>query len=295
MLRFAHKDFAASTLKHVMASRSSSTLLSFSHLNQFSTSSTLNYTEKNQKAQQPKSFLSKLFFGGKNSKDEKFKKLIYSRNVCLHELIVHKVKPGYLDEYVKQIPEIYSIYEKKYGAIVKPTGCFTTLIGSLDSVVHILEYPDYPSIEKLIEAKQTDPDLTTKLNTLLKLTYFTENQLMQEMSFCPTSPPTVTNGVYEFRSYTLKPGSYIQWLEKWQAGLQFRSNLPRLKGAWYSKNGTLNQVHHIWAYESMAERRKFRRADWDSKGWSDSVRFTMPLIDVMHSCILKPLPFSPLR
>jgi hypothetical protein len=45
---------------------------------------------------------------------------------------------------------------------------------------------------------------------------------MQEFRFWPTSPPRQLGGVFELRSYTLHPGTLLEWETHWQKGLAAR-------------------------------------------------------------------------
>lgn len=42
-------------------------------------------------------------------------------------------------------------------------------------------------------------------------------QLAQEFAFFPTAPPHAQGGVFELRSYQLKPGTLLEWENTWCA------------------------------------------------------------------------------
>lgn len=41
------------------------------------------------------------------------------------------------------------------------------------------------------------------------------SQLTQEFAFFPTTPPQEKGGVFELRSYQLKPGTLLEWENTW--------------------------------------------------------------------------------
>lgn len=103
--------------------------------------------------------------------------------------------------------------------------------------------------------------------------------------------------IYEERSYRLKPGAvpaYLALVENEGLPIQ-RGHLGQLIGYFHTEIGTLNQVVHIWAYESLDDRERRRAALMQDPRWLAFIPKLQPLIDVMESRILKPAPFSPLR
>jgi hypothetical protein len=72
--------------------------------------------------------------------------------------------------------------------------------------------------------------------------------------------------IYEMRTYTLKPGSVGKWeelfAEAYGAG---RDKYSKLGGLWHTELGPLNQVIHIWPYESLQHRADVRAKS--ARGW----------------------------
>ena len=78
----------------------------------------------------------------------------------------------------------------------------------------------------------------------------------------PPEPPETTAMIIEHRTYTLPHGGMDAYLARYRElalPLQMR-HLGRLLGFFVSDIGTLNQVLHIWAYDSMADREAAARA-----------------------------------
>jgi len=101
--------------------------------------------------------------------------------------------------------------------------------------------------------------------------------------------------IYEHRTYTLPHGTmdtYLQRYERDALSLQLK-HLGRLLGFFVSEIGTLNQVVHIWAYTSHADREKRRLALEADPAWTafkETNRGSFVHQDVK---ILHPTSFSP--
>jgi hypothetical protein len=72
------------------------------------------------------------------------------------------------------------------------------------SLVHIWEYKGYPGHKQTMEKLSQDPDYIQFTKDLKPLLISRENGMMLEFSFWQTSPPKVTNGIFELRKYNLK-------------------------------------------------------------------------------------------
>lgn len=67
--------------------------------------------------------------------------------------------------------------------------------------------------------------------------------------------------IHEWRSYRLKPGAAIPYLELLaEQGLPFVSRHLPLMGYWLAETGPLNVIHHLWSYADWAEREACRAA-----------------------------------
>lgn len=77
------------------------------------------------------------------------------------------------------------------------------------------------------------------------------SQLCQEFAFFPSAPPHNEGGIFELRSYTLKPGALLEWENAWRVGIEARAKVVAPVGAWFSQIGRLHVVHHMWQYKSV--------------------------------------------
>ena len=94
--------------------------------------------------------------------------------------------------------------------------------------------------------------------------------------------------IYEVRTYNLQPGSVPVFEENFAKALPAREKYSKLAAFWHTDIGPLNQVIHVWGYESLEEREHVRAEASKADGWpppSDGVILNM------NSEIWNPAPF----
>ncbi|KAI8347623.1 hypothetical protein EDC96DRAFT_521074 [Choanephora cucurbitarum] len=218
-----------------------------------------------------------------------------ARGKYVHEMQTHRVKPDKVEAYIQLLSHHYPLIANDPQNNVHLCGSWETVVGELDTFVHIWEYKGYVGHQATMERLSKDPAYAQFLKDLRPLLISRENNMMLEFSFWKTSPPQVTHGIYELRKYHLKPGNLLEWEYHWRKGLECRSQFCEPVGAWFSQLGQLHTVQHMWTYPDLQTRKTTREEAWKVQGWSDTVYKTVRLIDSMHSYILKPLDYSPLR
>ncbi|MBK5204040.1 MAG: NIPSNAP family protein [Polaromonas sp.] len=104
--------------------------------------------------------------------------------------------------------------------------------------------------------------------------------------------------IVEMRTYTVKPlrtSDFLQLYERAALALQ-KKYLGQLIGFFVSEVGPLNQVVHLWGFESLAERESRRKQMEEDPGWTfyrDALR-ELDVIVLQETKMLKSVPFSPL-
>lgn len=103
--------------------------------------------------------------------------------------------------------------------------------------------------------------------------------------------------ILEERNYTLQPAALKRFLTLYEAkGLALQTeHLGRLVGYFTSETGELNQVVHLWAFDSLQDRAKRREALWADPEWVAYADQVLPWIVHMETRLLSPTSFSPLR
>ena len=103
--------------------------------------------------------------------------------------------------------------------------------------------------------------------------------------------------IVEMRTYTLKPlrtADFLNLYEQAALPLQLKY-LGHLIGFYVSELGPLNQVVHLWGFDSLAERESRRLAMERDPGWTpyrEALR-DLDVILAQESKILKSTAFSP--
>ncbi|KIS65992.1 uncharacterized protein UMAG_06082 [Mycosarcoma maydis] len=248
---------------------------------------------------QPKqSLLKSLLHGSDKAKAEGVTTQSHSMQVArgkyIHEIQRQSVSPAHASEYRTLIAEYFPKLAEK-GLPMRLTGSWEVIVGDLETFYHIWEYDGYAGYDKAESALRSDRDFQELTKRLQPLLSNRSNWLTQEFSFWPSSPPRTTNGLYELRTYHLKPGHLLEWEQHWRRGLEARRKFVEPIGAWFTQIGGLHTVFHIWEYPSLEERKKTRDMAWQVETWNDTVSQTVKLIDKMHAQIMRPLAFSPLK
>tara|TARA_B110000196_G_scaffold296352_1_gene286644 strand:+ start:967 stop:1587 length:621 start_codon:yes stop_codon:yes gene_type:complete len=95
--------------------------------------------------------------------------------------------------------------------------------------------------------------------------------------------------IYEVRTYVLKPGSVATFEENFAAALPHREKYSKLGAFWHTEIGPLNQVIHVWPYESVEERNSVRAEAGKDPNWPPKNDPDMYVS--MNSEIFNPAPF----
>ncbi len=96
--------------------------------------------------------------------------------------------------------------------------------------------------------------------------------------------------IIEVRTYQLKPGSVAEVEKRFAEGLPAREKLSKLTALWHTEVGALNEITHIWTYDSFAQRTAVRAEAIKTGVWPPPIR---DFIVSMQSEIFMPAPFSP--
>ncbi|KAI9015188.1 hypothetical protein BC832DRAFT_547657 [Gaertneriomyces semiglobifer] len=245
-----------------------------------------------------KAIVSSILHGSEKAKSEaeaQTHSKILARGKFAHELQIHNVKPEAMSDYIQLLKANYPRISEQPQFQARLFGSWSTEFGELDQAVHIWEYNNYPGYIATQKMLKQDAQYQTFLKELAPMLRSRQNQMLLEFSFWQGGPPAAPDGIYELRSYLLKPGCLLEWETEWRRGLEARKRFVQPVGAWFSQLGPLNWVHHMWAYPDLQTRKEMREKAWQVDGWSKTVSNTVRYINEMNAIILKPMPFSPLK
>jgi hypothetical protein len=103
--------------------------------------------------------------------------------------------------------------------------------------------------------------------------------------------------IHELRQYTLKPGKLPEYLEHARTiGRPARGNDFGVNhGYWTTEHGPLNQVWHLWSYDSLDERARLRGELQKNKAWTtEYVPRIRPLLERQDVRFIHPMkPITP--
>jgi hypothetical protein len=103
--------------------------------------------------------------------------------------------------------------------------------------------------------------------------------------------------IVDVRTYTLIPrkmGRYLELFEKHALPVMLRHGLD-LVGYYTSSIGPLNQVVHIWRYDSLADLEAKRAARDADPAWGEFLSLTEGMVLMQDNKIMRPTAFSPAR
>jgi hypothetical protein len=96
--------------------------------------------------------------------------------------------------------------------------------------------------------------------------------------------------IIEVRTYTLQPGTLAEVEKRFGEALPNREKHSKIAAFWHTDVGPLNQIIHVWAYDSFEHRTAVRAAAQKEQGWPPPIR---EFVVSQQSEVFQPAPFSP--
>lgn len=232
--------------------------------------------------------------GGLEATRESHSKLL-AEHKTVYELQTHNVKPESLLTYLDLYEEFTTLMSQRHNGL-RLVGSFLVEVGDQDQVIHIWEFPDgWDSVQQKYELYRKDEGLKELRKQRSQLLRSRQSQLCLKFSFWPPPTPREKSHIYELRSYTLKPGTILEWGNHWARGIHYRNQDNCAAAGFFSQVGQLYNVNHLWAYKDLQTRREMRESAWQRPGWNETVTYTVPLIRHMESKLMVPTSFSPMQ
>lgn len=215
-------------------------------------------------------------------------------NLATYELQFDDVKPECMTEYVEKTDIINSRLNEDQSYPGQLIGSWSAIYGDQDKAVHLWVYKDgYQGVNQSMRFHSENEELRAFNQEKSTWLRSRSNQLCQEFSYWGEPRLRQKPHVYELRTYALKPGSLIEWGNRWSHAIKIRRK--DAVGGFFSQVGELYMVHHLWAYYDMQHRKEERENMWQQPGWDDCVAATVPLVRHMTARILLPSPKSPMQ
>jgi len=204
----------------------------------------------------------------------------------IYEIRTYGIAPGSLAEVEKRFAEGYE-HRKKYSPL---TAFLHTEIGPLNEIVHIWGYKDLAERARVRGEASKDPNWPPKIREYVRTM---RAEIVTPFDFVPAPQPGRMGPFFEFRYYTLKPGTLPDTAKGWSEKLPDRMKLSPVVLAGGVEFGTANGFVHIWAYQSLDQRMQIRdearkKGVWPPAGGGDR-------LITQETKILLPAAFSPLQ
>ena len=94
--------------------------------------------------------------------------------------------------------------------------------------------------------------------------------------------------IYEVRTYDIKPGTLAAVENAFEVALPARQKYSPLAAFWHTEIGPLNQIIHVWGYDSLEERERIRAEAVKDPDWPPKLEGN---VINMNSEIWNPAPF----
>lgn len=94
--------------------------------------------------------------------------------------------------------------------------------------------------------------------------------------------------IYEVRTYRLRPGGVAECEQLFGDALPKRETFSRLGAFWHTEIGPLNEIIHVWPYDSLQHRTDARSQAMQSGNWPPPIG---KFIEQMRSEVFLPAPF----
>ncbi|KAK2580254.1 hypothetical protein KPH14_012506 [Odynerus spinipes] len=215
----------------------------------------------------------------------------------IYALHTQNIRPDSIDKYLANYEEnVNLIHSKKSDLKCELVGSWTVEVGDLDQALHLWQYTGgYGSIDHAQAVLSKDEAYQLLLKERGNYLRSRHLQYLLAFSYWPPLEKRKGPNKYEIRSYSLKPGTMIEWGNNWAKAINYRRNNDEPYAGYFSQIGRLYNVHHIWCYKDLQSRKETRESAWRSPGWDECVAYTVPLIREMHCRILNPTAFSPTK
>ncbi|KAK7141027.1 hypothetical protein R3I93_015240 [Phoxinus phoxinus] len=111
-----------------------------------------------------------------------------------------------------------------------------------------------------------------------------------------TGPQQQNGNFYEFRTYYIQPHLNAAFLKLTNEKIHLRTAHSELLGYWSVEYGGVNQVFHIWKYDSYAQRASVRAALAQDPSWIEQyISKAMPMLSTQDNEVTYLVPWSKIQ
>ena len=97
----------------------------------------------------------------------------------------------------------------------------------------------------------------------------------------------------EMRTYRLVPGGQAEWFKNYEkhAMAVQKEILGNMVGYYYTEHGPLNEIVHMWGYDSLDDRLERHKKLFEQPEWNEFIPKIRPLMETQESRVMIPAPF----
>lgn len=210
----------------------------------------------------------------------------------------YTIRPGMMPAYLKNVEEVAWPIQKKHGFDLK--GYFTVETGGLNRVVHYWQWENAQVRQERRAELYADPDWTEYRKTSVDKVAEQENRLLaatdvvEPFAFMGNGSPT---GFVDERTYTItyaQVPNYVAITKAMAKPVIDRAGW-QLIGYFFSITGTINQVVHLWYWDSQGQREERQAAAVSDPGWPLYQAANGHRVLKQENRYLVPTSFSPIQ
>ena len=211
----------------------------------------------------------------------------------VYELRCYTLAPGKMPEYLKAAETIgRPARGNNYGV---NHGYWTAEFGVLNQIWHLWKYDSLDERTRLRGELGKNKDWTEKyVPTIKPMIQRQDLRLMNAVVDIKPSDGT-TGNVYELRIYRCQMGGAVQYGKDFLEVKEAREKYSPIWGAWTGEVPQPNEWIHLWRYKNLQERFEARGAAMKDPAWQAYLAKGPAKLAEMHSTLLMPTNYSPLK
>jgi hypothetical protein len=174
-------------------------------------------------------------------------------------------------------------------------GYWTAEFGALNQIWHLWKYDSLNDRERLRGELAKNEKWTKGYVPVIRP--LIQRQDLRVMNPVVDIRPDdgTTGNLYELRIYRTVLGGAQQYGENFKAVRAARDKYSPIWGAWTGELPQPNEWIHLWRYKNLQERFEARAAAMKDPAWQAYLAKGPPLLAEMHSTLLIPTNYSPLK
>ena len=210
----------------------------------------------------------------------------------LYELRTYTFHPGKINQYLEIAKNVgRPARGQNYGI---NCGYWTSEFGSLNQIWHLWQYDSFAERARLREELSKNKDWTTNYTPNIRPLIQRQDIRFLNALNGPHIPEK-EGGFYELRMYRFNPGMAGPWAQRYKSIMPVREKYSKNVGLWIGEAPQPNEVLHMWNYPSVNDRMETRAAVFADPGWQGFLARAAGIVVDMHSTLLLPTAYSPMK